>query len=120
MRGCQESPSIVPDTDLEPNSIIFIFIIPLFYKKGAFGRHAKYPVEELLPDELKNKKGGQFYTVAPLHYQQRCYGYCVLGNSRLLLDSELFHLLLFPFIVYSELFYYHKHGNNLIILLTGE
>lgn len=66
--------------------------IPLFYKKGVFGRHAKYPVKGLLPEELKNKNGGQFYTIAPLHYQQRCYGYCVLGNSKLLMDSELFHL----------------------------
>lgn len=69
-------------------------IIPLFYKKGAFGRHKKFSVDMLLPEELLNKGGGQFYTIVPLHYQQRCYGYCVLANSKLLMDSELFHLFI--------------------------
>lgn len=66
--------------------------IPLAYRNGKFLEHGNYPVEKLLPEEWIGKDKGDFYTVIPLHYQERCYGYCVLRNSRLMLDSELFHL----------------------------
>lgn len=71
-----------------------LICIPMMYRHGSFGRYGRFPVEELLPREITAEDEGKFYTVIPLHYQNRTYGYCVLGNSRLMMDSELFHLFI--------------------------
>lgn len=71
-----------------------LICIPLMYRHGSFDRYGRFPVEELLPKEVTADDKGKFYTIIPLHYQNRYYGYCVLGNSRLMMDSELFHLFI--------------------------
>lgn len=68
--------------------------IPIVYRKGQFSQHGRFPVEDLLPREYTKGAGGKYYTVIPVHYQERCYGYCVLGNSPLMTDSELFHIFI--------------------------
>ena len=68
--------------------------IPLLYVNGKFGSYGRFAVEKLLPEELTEGKAAGFYTVMPVHYQNRCYGYCVLQGSRLMLDSPMFHLLI--------------------------
>jgi len=68
--------------------------IPLAYRNGEFLTYGNFPVERLLPEEWTSEDKGDFYTVLPMHYQERCYGYCVLCNSRLMLDSEIFHLFI--------------------------
>lgn len=71
-----------------------LICIPLMYRYGNFGRYGRFPVKELLPVKMTAEDKGKFYTIIPLHYQSRYYGYCVLGNSRLMMDSELFHLFI--------------------------
>lgn len=68
--------------------------IPLAYRYGEFTVHGKYKTSELLPDCFREKEHGNYYTVVPLHYLERCFGYCVLGNCRLLMDSGIFHLFI--------------------------
>ena len=68
--------------------------IPLAYRNGEFLEYGNFPAKDLLPKAWIGEKRGDFYTIIPLHYQKRCYGYCVLCNSRLMLDSELFHLFI--------------------------
>lgn len=68
--------------------------IPVIYRNRKFEQYGRFRSEELLPAEFLEGKKGAAYTVVPLHYQRRCYGYCVLGNSRLMIDSELFHLFI--------------------------
>lgn len=68
--------------------------IPVVYRDGKFEMHDRFEVEKLLPEKYTAQDKGKFYTVLPLHYQERCYGYCILGNSRLMVDSELFHLFI--------------------------
>ncbi|MGN1180367.1 MAG: diguanylate cyclase domain-containing protein [Suilimivivens sp.] len=68
--------------------------IPVAYRHGEFESYGRFEVEKLLPEKYTAEGNGKFYTVIPLHYQDRCYGYCVLGNSRLMMDSELFHLFI--------------------------
>ena len=68
--------------------------IPIAYKKGQFSQYGRFSVTELLPQEYKEKEEGNFYTVIPIHYQERCYGYCVLKNTRVMIDSELFHMFI--------------------------
>lgn len=68
--------------------------IPIAYRDGIFSQHGKFESQELLPEEYTKNNSGSLYTVVPIHYLERCYGYCVLGNNRLMLDSELFHLFI--------------------------
>lgn len=68
--------------------------IPVVYRRGKFENYGRFEVEKLLPEVYTAQDKGKFYTVLPLHYQERCYGYCILGNSRLMMDSELFHLFI--------------------------
>lgn len=68
--------------------------VPIVYRDGHFESHGRFPVRELLPQHYLDESEGQLYTVAPVHYQDRTYGYCVLGRSRLLIDSEWFHLFI--------------------------
>lgn len=67
---------------------------PIAYRRGSFESYGRFEVEKLLPEVFAEGEGGRFYTVIPLHYQERCYGYCVLCNSRLMMESELFHLFI--------------------------
>lgn len=68
--------------------------IPIVYRDGIFSQHGRFKAKELLPKEYTEGEKGGFYTVIPVHYQERCYGYCILKNSRLMLDSELFHMFI--------------------------
>lgn len=68
--------------------------IPIAYENGKFSSCDSFRHEEILPEEyMKNWENG-FFTILPMHFQERCYGYCVLVNSRLLIDSEIFHLFI--------------------------
>lgn len=68
--------------------------IPLLYRNGEFSSHGSFPTKELLPAEYTEGRGGNYYTIIPLHYQEYCYGYFVLCNSRLHIDSNMFPLFI--------------------------
>lgn len=68
--------------------------IPIVYRNGCFSQYGRFQAGELLPREYTEDAYGKYYTVIPVHYQERSYGYCVLGNSRLMMDSELFHIFI--------------------------
>lgn len=69
-------------------------MIPILYRNGKIEQYGRFKTEELLPEKFTKGKKGEIYTIVPIHYQERCYGYCVLGKSKLMIDSELFHLFL--------------------------
>lgn len=68
--------------------------IPLLYKDGEFSSHGSFPTKDLLPAEYTEGRGGNYYTIIPLHYQEYCYGYFILCNSALHIDSNIFHLFI--------------------------
>lgn len=68
--------------------------VPIVYRDRHFESHGRFPIRELLPGKYLENSEGKLYTVVPVHYQDRTYGYCVLGRSRLLIDSEWFHLFI--------------------------
>ncbi len=68
--------------------------VPIAYRNGHFETYGRFHVNELLPEKYKKHDGGRLYTIVPVHYQERNYGYCVLGKSRLLIDSSWFHLFI--------------------------
>lgn len=69
--------------------------IPLAYEKGVFNSYDGFSKNELLPTSCKKGKGGNFYLIMPLHHQEYCFGYCVVGNYRPALESRFFrHFIL--------------------------
>lgn len=69
--------------------------VPLAYEKGVFNSYEGFPRNELLPPSCKSGKRGNFYLVMPLHHQEYCFGYCVVGNYRPALEGRFFrHFIL--------------------------
>lgn len=65
--------------------------IPLAYENGEFGWYRGFRKGMVLPEEIRNRCGGNFYIVAPIFYQRCCYGYCVSGNSTFPLEYSLYY-----------------------------
>lgn len=69
--------------------------IPLAYEKGSFTSYEGFSKNLLLPPACKSGKQGDFYLVMPLHHQEYCFGYCVVGNYRPALEGRFFrHFIL--------------------------
>lgn len=68
--------------------------IPLIYKNGKFSSFGEFETRDVLPMELLGEESGRMYTIVPLHHQERTFGYCVLGQSGLLMDSPWFNLFI--------------------------
>lgn len=69
--------------------------VPLAYERGEFNSYGEFHKKELLPPECKEGKQGNFYLVMPMHYQDYCFGYCVVGNyKRVLRDRFFLHFVL--------------------------
>lgn len=69
--------------------------IPLAYEKGKFNSYGEFHRKELLPPQCKEGKKGNFYLVMPMHHQEYCFGYCIVGNYEgVLQDRFLLQFLL--------------------------
>lgn len=69
--------------------------VPLAYEKGEFNSYGAFHKRELLPPKCKEGKRGNFYLVMPMHHQEYCFGYCVVGNyERVLKDRFFLHFVL--------------------------
>ncbi|MDE7017858.1 MAG: GGDEF domain-containing protein [Lachnospiraceae bacterium] len=62
--------------------------VPLAYEKGSFNSYGGFPKNDLLPDPCRKNGEGNFYLVLPLHHQEYCFGYCIVGNYRPALESR--------------------------------
>lgn len=65
--------------------------VPLAYEDGEFKSYENFAKGLVLPEECRNRSGGNCYVAAPIFYQRCCYGYCVAGNSRLPLEHSLYY-----------------------------
>lgn len=69
--------------------------IPLAYENGKFNSYGKFHKRDLLPPECKADKKGVYYLVMPMHHQDYCFGYCVVGNyERAWTDRFFLHFIL--------------------------
>ena len=69
--------------------------VTLAYENGVFSSYDGFPKNELLPPSCKSGNQGDFYLVMPLHHQEYCFGYCVVGNYRPALEGRFFrHFIL--------------------------
>ncbi len=65
--------------------------IPMVYENGEFTTYGAFPKGKVLPDEYKNKSGGNYYIISPINYQRLCFGYAVIKNSRFPADNLLYY-----------------------------
>lgn len=69
--------------------------IPLAYEKGRFNSYDGFSKNDLLPSSCRKGNSGNFYLIMPLHHQEYCFGYCVVGNYRTALENRFFrHFIL--------------------------
>jgi len=47
---------------------------------------------EIIPGGVKAGFKGAFYVISQLHYQNRCYGYSVICNSKLPMENRFYHI----------------------------
>jgi len=66
--------------------------IPLAYENGDVTTYKSFPRGMVLPEEIRKKdKGGSYYVVTPIYFQNCCYGYVVSGNDKLALKNTLYY-----------------------------
>lgn len=81
---------------LSPNHYIIngygeTILVPLAYKNGRFFEMQDFPSSKMLPDLFNDdNKRGEYYFM-PLHFGERCMGYCVIKDSEFPVTSKLFH-----------------------------
>lgn len=66
-------------------------LVPLAYKNSRFFDVSDFKVSEMLPNlfDVTNKRGEYYFM--PLHFGERCMGYCVIKDSEFPVQSKLFH-----------------------------
>lgn len=66
--------------------------IPLAYEIDAVNSYKAFPKGMVLPQEIRERRGGgNYYVVTPIYFQNCCYGYAVSGNDKLALMNGLYY-----------------------------
>ena len=68
---------------------------PLAYEEGEWTSYPTFSKRHLLPPGSLGKRKGDYYIIMPVHQDENCIGYCVIGNYKNLEDGKfLQHLVL--------------------------
>ncbi len=66
--------------------------LPMAFEEGSITSYKSFDRGMVLPKEVKEQNGsGNYYVVTPIYFQNCCYGYCVSGNDKLALKSNLYY-----------------------------
>lgn len=65
--------------------------LPLAYENNVMCSYKSFPKGMVLPEEVRNREGGNYYVVTPIYFQSCCYGYVVSGNDKLALKTTLYY-----------------------------
>ncbi len=66
--------------------------LPLAYEVDTLNSYKAFPKGMVLPQEIRDRKGGgNYYVVTPIYFQNCCYGYVVSGNDKLALMNSLYY-----------------------------
>lgn len=65
------------------------YSLPLIYEKGEFSSYGYLEKGEILPGSSLPGEEGTIYFVMPMHYQEQFFGYCIIGNCELSMESEI-------------------------------
>ena len=64
--------------------------VPFAYERGKITQYEAFDTNLLLPPNREKTSGANYYVVLPLHYEDFCFGYCVTGNYKPVLERPLF------------------------------
>ena len=64
--------------------------VPFAYERGKVTQYNSFKTSLLLPPDREKPVGAHYYVVLPMHYEDFCYGYCVIGNFKPVLERPLF------------------------------
>lgn len=64
---------------------------PLAYEDGDFHSYPYFDKGLVLPEECRNKNGGNVYIVTPCFFQKCCYGYSVCANAITVVENSLYY-----------------------------
>ena len=65
--------------------------IPVGYEHGKQIQHKEFLAGEILPEELIERDHSSFYLIVPIFYGNLCFGYGVVGDSKIALHQEIFY-----------------------------
>ena len=74
----------------DTNTYLDKVTVPLAYERGKITQYEAFDTNLLLPPDREKPAGSQYYVVLPLHYEDFCFGYCVTGNYKQVLERPLF------------------------------
>ncbi len=66
-------------------------LVPLAYVDGEFKSLPAFPSSRMLPDCESDYGETMMYYMLPLHFRDRCFGYCVICNDRFNMENPLLH-----------------------------
>lgn len=70
-----------------PNNMVCM----LSYKDGVFNKNPiKFNTKYMTPNTDLNTNGNVYY-YTPIHFHEKCLGYCIIGNSNFPLNSPMYH-----------------------------
>lgn len=96
----REKVFILPETNMDGNfDLLQVNMdytekieVPFAYNRGEISSYKPFPKGMVLPKEVReNMGGGNYYVVTPVFFQNCCYGYCVSGNDKLALKSNMYY-----------------------------
>lgn len=61
------------------------------YSNHEFMEQSDANLSRLLEKMESSQSGRNVFTISPLHYRDRCFGYCVIGNSEFPFENQLFY-----------------------------
>lgn len=64
--------------------------VVLAYRDGEFFQQEDFPSKLMIPDLHDPSRSGKVYYFAPIHFRERCLGYCVICNSEFPMISPNF------------------------------
>lgn len=65
------------------------YSMPIAYEKGEFSSYSQINKGQLLPGQCMERREGAVCFVMPMHYEEQFFGYCVVGNCELSMETGI-------------------------------
>ena len=65
--------------------------VPIAYEDGEFHSYSYFDKGLVLPEECRNRSGGNVYIITPCIFQKCCYGYIACAATSTVVESSLYY-----------------------------
>ncbi len=66
-------------------------LVPLAYVDGEFTSLPAFRTQDMLPERELDSEPAMMYYMLPLHFRDRCFGYCVICHEHFDMENPLLH-----------------------------